>query len=136
MTLHYIWINTINTFTIFTRNCTIKTVFLQEHFIDEQVPVQLHSTTFNIHCGAGGDSVVMGYSLSSRETQPQSVGSKCFPFHCWTCRKTLWLWYLAAPDVGGKSCGSTQHTQLVRYFTALQGTQNCLAIFTNIFKNC
>ena len=56
--------------------------FLQEHFIDEQVPLQLHLTTFNIHCGAGGDAVVMGYSFSSRKTQPQSVGSNFFPFHC------------------------------------------------------
>ena len=70
---------------------------------------QLHLITRSRLSGAGASAVYSGTNPSSHGCHPHSVGisPSADPFHSCTCRCTCILWYLAAPNVGGRVCGWT-----------------------------
>ena len=86
--------------------------FLHVHRRVLQSAMQLHLITRSRFSGARARYVCSGtkpMSALSHCCHPHSVGRSppADPFHYWTCRYTLRLWYIAAPDVGGSARGWT-----------------------------
>ena len=80
---------------------------LQVHCLLLQPVLRLHRTTFRSSFGAAGLSELMGKYSPSFSHHPQASGCMSFPIHCWTWRKTRWLWRKAVADVGGRTSGFT-----------------------------
>ena len=46
------------------------------------------------------DQSFVAFNLPPQNSQPQSPACKVFPFHCWTCLKTLMMWYFVVAHFG------------------------------------
>ena len=82
-----------------------KSCLRQVHLALAQSSEQLHLIILRRDSGAADKSVITGTTWSTFTIQPQSATDmpSSSPLHCLIWRYTLWLWYLAAADVGGRS---------------------------------
>ena len=63
--------------------------------------------------------VLTGSSFPTVSFHPQSSGISCIPFHCCIWKYTLWLWYAAAADVGGRLSGCTKVVPVATFWQNL-----------------